>query len=121
MLSDNIAIALALVAVTLARRPSTPTRSFGLQRAEILAAFVNGLTLVLVSGWIVWKAVERFDDTPEILGGWMLVVALLGLLVNASAAWILIRSAARASTSKRPSDMWWPTSSALAPSSSQRS
>ena len=92
MLSDNIAIALALLAVTLARRPSTPTRSFGFQRAEILAAFVNGLTLVLVSGWIVWEAVQRLDDTPEILGGWMLVVALLGLLVNACAAWILIRS-----------------------------
>jgi cobalt-zinc-cadmium efflux system protein len=78
--------------VTLASRPSTPTRSFGFQRAEILAAFVNGLTLVLVSGWIIWEAVKRLDDTPEILGGWMLVVALIGLLVNATAAWILIRS-----------------------------
>ena len=92
MLSDNIAIALALAAVTLARRPSTPTRSFGLQRAEILAAFVNGLTLVLISGWIVWEAIKRFDDTPQILGGWMLLVALLGLGVNACAAWILLRS-----------------------------
>jgi cobalt-zinc-cadmium efflux system protein len=92
MVSDNIAIVLALVAVTLARRPSTPTRSFGLQRAEILAAFVNGLTLVLVSGWIVWEAIQRFGDTPEILGGWMLVVALVGLLVNVLAATILIRS-----------------------------
>jgi cobalt-zinc-cadmium efflux system protein len=92
MVSDNVAIVLALVAVTLARRPSTPTRSFGLQRAEILAAFVNGLTLVLVSGWIVWEAVQRFDDTPEILGGWMLVVALAGLLVNVFAATILIRA-----------------------------
>ncbi len=92
MVSDNVAIVLALVAVTLARRPSTPTRSFGLQRAEILAAFVNGLTLVLVSGWIVWEAVQRFDDTPEILGGWMLVVALAGLLVNVLAATILIRT-----------------------------
>ena len=92
MVSDNVAIVLALVAVTLARRPSTPTRSFGLQRAEILAAFVNGLTLVLVSGWIVWEAVQRLDDTPEILGGWMLVVALAGLLVNVLAATILIRA-----------------------------
>jgi cobalt-zinc-cadmium efflux system protein len=92
MLSDNIAIALALVAVTLARRPSTPTRSFGMQRAEILAAFVNGLTLVLVSGWIVWEAIQRFGDTPEILGGWMLAVAVVGLLVNAAAAAILLRS-----------------------------
>lgn len=92
MVSDNVAIVLALVAVTLARRPSTPTRSFGLQRAEILAAFVNGLTLVLVSGWIVWEAIQRFGDTPEILGGWMLVVALVGLVVNVLAATILIRS-----------------------------
>jgi cobalt-zinc-cadmium efflux system protein len=92
MVSDNVAIVLALVAVTLARRPSTPTRSFGLQRAEILAAYVNGLTLVLVSGWIVWEAIQRFGDAPEILGGWMLVVALVGLLVNVLAATILIRS-----------------------------
>ena len=92
MVSDNVAIVLALVAVTLARRPSTPTRSFGFQRAEIIAAFVNGLTLVLVSGWIVWEAVQRLGDTPEILGGWMLLVALAGLLVNVLAAAILIRS-----------------------------
>ena len=92
MLSDNIAITLALVAVTLASRPSTPTRSFGLQRAEILAAFVNGLTLVIVSGWIVWEAVQRFRDPPEILGGWMLVVALAGLAVNGISAVILLRS-----------------------------
>jgi len=92
MLSDTFSIALALVALTLAARPSTPRRSFGFQRAEILAAFVNGLTLVLVSGWIVWEAVQRFDDTPEILGGWMLLVALTGLLVNVLAATILIRA-----------------------------
>jgi cobalt-zinc-cadmium efflux system protein len=92
MLSDNVELGLALLAVTLARRPSTPRRSFGLQRAEILAAFVNGLTLILVSGWIVWEAVHRFGDTPEILGGWMLAVALAGLAVNALSAWILVRS-----------------------------
>jgi cobalt-zinc-cadmium efflux system protein len=92
MLSDTFAIGLALVALTLAARPSTPRRSFGFQRAEILAAFVNGLTLVLVSGWIVWEAIQRFRDPPEILGGWMLLVALAGLAVNAIAAAILMRS-----------------------------
>jgi cobalt-zinc-cadmium efflux system protein len=92
MLSDNFALGLALLAVTLARRPSTPRRTFGFQRAEILAAFVNGLVLVLVSAWIVWEAAQRIGDPPEILGGWMLVVALVGLTVNAAAAWILIRS-----------------------------
>ena len=92
MFSDTFAIGLALVAVTLARRPSTPRRSFGFQRAEILAAFVNGLTLVLVSGWIVWEAIGRLDDPPELLGGWMVLFAAIGLVVNAAAAGILIRS-----------------------------
>jgi cobalt-zinc-cadmium efflux system protein len=93
MLSDTFAIGLALVALTLAERPSTPHRSFGFQRAEILAAFVNGLTLVLVSGWIAWEAVQRFRDPPQILGGWMLAVAVVGLAVNVVAAGILMRSA----------------------------
>jgi cobalt-zinc-cadmium efflux system protein len=92
MVSDVVALALALIALTLAQRPSSPRRSFGFQRAEILAAFVNGLALVLVSAWIVWEAIQRFDDPPEILGGWMLVVALVGLAVNAFAATILLRS-----------------------------
>ena len=92
MVSDVLAIALALVALTLARRPTTPLRSFGFQRAEILAAFVNGLALVAVSAWIVWEAIQRLDDPPEILGGWMLAVAACGLVVNACAAMILVRS-----------------------------
>lgn len=92
MLSDVFAIVLALGAITLARRPSTPRRSFGFQRAEIIAAFVNGLTLVLVSGWVLWEAARRFRDPPDVLGGWMLLVAAAGLAVNAVAAWILMRS-----------------------------
>jgi cobalt-zinc-cadmium efflux system protein len=92
MFSDTFAIGLALAAVTLARRPSTPRRSFGFQRAEILAAFVNGLVLVLVSGWVVWEALQRLDDRPELLGGWMLAVAVSGVAVNAGAAVILLRS-----------------------------
>ena len=92
MLFDTVAIGLALVAIALARRPATPRRSFGFQRAEILAAFVNGLTLVLVSGWITWEAIQRFRDPPEILGGWMFAVAVAGLAVNAVSAGILLRS-----------------------------
>jgi cobalt-zinc-cadmium efflux system protein len=92
MLSDSLSIVLALGAIWLARRPSTPRRSFGFQRAEILAAFVNGLALVLVSLWIVVEAVRRLGDPPEILGGWMLAVAVAGLAVNAVAALILLRS-----------------------------
>ncbi len=92
MVSDVLAIGLALLAVTLARRPATSRRSFGFQRAEILAAFVNGLALVAVSCWIAWEAVGRLADPPEILGGWMLVVATVGLLVNGVSAAVLVRS-----------------------------
>ena len=92
MLSDTFAIGLALIALTLASRPSTPRRSFGFQRAEILAAFVNGLTLVLIAGWIIWEAAGRFRDPPDVLGGWMLAVAATGLVVNTVSAFILARS-----------------------------
>ena len=93
MLGDVGALGLALVAAWLASRPATPDRSFGFQRAEILAALVNGLVLVAIAIWIFIEAIGRLDDPPEILGGWMLAVALLGLAVNLVAAAILVRAA----------------------------
>jgi cobalt-zinc-cadmium efflux system protein len=89
MLSDSFSLALALFAVWLAQRPATVERTFGYKRAEILAALANGLTLVIVSLWIFVEALRRFDDPPEILGGWMLAVAVVGLLVNLTAVRIL--------------------------------
>lgn len=91
MLSDSASLALALFAVWLAARPPTPQRSFGYQRAEILAALANGITLVAVSLWIFVEAYRRLSDPPEVLGGWMLAVALGGLAVNLGAAGILLR------------------------------
>jgi len=93
MLSDNLALGLALIAVWLAGRPSTPERSFGYQRAEVLAALVNGLVLVGLAIWIFIEAWGRISDPPEVLGGWMLAVALVGLTANLVAAGILARSA----------------------------
>jgi cobalt-zinc-cadmium efflux system protein len=93
MLSDNVALGLALVAVWLAGRPGTPERSFGYQRAEVLAALVNGLVLVALSIWIFVEAYGRLSDPPDVLGGWMLAVALLGLAGNLTAAWMLARTA----------------------------
>jgi len=93
MLGDAGALGLALGAAWLASRPATPDRSFGLQRAEILAALVNGLVLVAIAIWIFIEAIGRLDDPPEILGGWMLLVALVGLAVNVVAASILMRAA----------------------------
>ena len=92
MLSDNVALALALLAVWLAGRPSTPERSFGYQRAEILAALANGVILVLLAVWIFVEAWGRLMDPPDVLAGWMAVVAGVGLAVNLAAAAILARA-----------------------------
>jgi cobalt-zinc-cadmium efflux system protein len=92
MLSDNVALSLALVAVWLAGRPSTPDRSFGYQRAEILAALANGVVLIALAIWIFVEAFGRFSDPPEVLGGWMLVVASVGLAGNLIAAAVLGRA-----------------------------
>ena len=78
MLSDNVALALALLAVWLGGKPATPERTFGYRRAEVLAALANGIVLVALSIWIFYAAARRLDDPPDVLGGWMLVVALAG-------------------------------------------
>ncbi len=93
MASDNLAIALALFAFWLSSKPSTPDRSFGYKRAEILAALANGIAIVAVSLWIFFEAAGRFSEPPEVLGGWMLAVAVVGLFVNVAGATILARSA----------------------------
>jgi cobalt-zinc-cadmium efflux system protein len=93
MLSDNLALTLALIAVWLAGRPSTPERSFGYQRAEVLAALANGVLLVVLAIWIFVEAWGRFSDPPEVLAGWVALVALAGLGVNLASAAILERAA----------------------------
>ena len=92
MLSDSAALALALFAFWLSGHPATPEKSFGYKRAEILAALANGVALVAISIWIFIEAYRRFQDPPEILGGWMMVVAVIGLAVNVAGAFILSRS-----------------------------
>src|SRR5919202_349470 len=92
MLSDVLSLGLALFAVWLADRPVTPNKSFGYKRAEILAALFNGVTLVAISIWIFAEAYRRIEEPPEILGWWMLVVAMFGLLINVAGAGILSRS-----------------------------
>ncbi len=91
MLTDVAALALALFAGWLARRPATPERSFGFRRAEVLAALVNGATLVAISFYIFWEAFQRLGEPPEIDSGPMLAVAIAGLVANAASAWVLSR------------------------------
>jgi cobalt-zinc-cadmium efflux system protein len=91
MLSDASSLVLALGAVWLAGRPATTQRSFGFRRAEILAALVNGVLLVVIAIWIFVEAARRFANPPDVLGGWVLLVGCTGLAVNLAAAWILSR------------------------------
>jgi cobalt-zinc-cadmium efflux system protein len=89
MLSDAAALGLSLFAVWIARRPPTPQRTYGYYRAEILAALVNGATLVAIAIYIFVEAYHRFRNPPAVMGFWMMVVAAGGLLVNLAGLWIL--------------------------------
>jgi len=92
MLSDNVALVLALVAVWLASRPTTPERTYGYKRAEVLAALANGVLLVALAIWIFVEAAMRLRHPGDVLGGWMLVIAVLGIAVNVGAGLALFGS-----------------------------
>jgi cobalt-zinc-cadmium efflux system protein len=92
MLTDAAALAAALVAARLASRPARGPWTFGLGRAEILAAQANGITLLVVGVWIVYGAARRLVDPPDVHGGVVLVVALAGVAVNLAATLVLARA-----------------------------
>jgi cation diffusion facilitator family transporter len=89
--TDVIGIGLALGAVTLAQRPARGRRTFGWQRAEILAAVVNGLLLFAVAAYVVVQAIRRIGEPPEIGSRLMLLVAAGGLVANLVAVALLHR------------------------------
>jgi cobalt-zinc-cadmium efflux system protein len=91
MLTDAVALGLALVAATYANRPPRGRWTFGFRRLEILAAHANGMLLVAVGVVIVYTAVRRLIDPPEVRGGIVLAVALIGIAVNLVAAGLLHR------------------------------
>jgi cobalt-zinc-cadmium efflux system protein len=82
MLTDTAALALAWIAAHLTRRPSSPRRSYGYHRAQVLAAFVNALALFGVAIWIVFEAADRLADPHPIAGGTMLAIAVAGMFAN---------------------------------------
>lgn len=90
MLTDVAGIGLALLAIYLAARPSSDGRTYGWYRLEILAAVVNAMLLFGVAIWVLIEAWRRFAEPPEIRGGLMLVVAVVGLIANAVSARLLI-------------------------------
>jgi cobalt-zinc-cadmium efflux system protein len=94
MLTDVAALALSLFVAWFSRQPGTPAKTYGYLRWEILAAFLNGATLLLISTWIIWEAVPRIGAPEPVVGGLMLAVATGGLLINLVAAWLLHPAAA---------------------------
>jgi len=82
MLTDTMALALSAVAFRVSSRPADEKRSYGYQRFQILAAFVNGLSLLVIVGWILFEAVQRILSPPLVMGQTMLVVAAAGLVIN---------------------------------------
>ncbi len=89
MLTDAAALALSLAAARLATRGAYGSMTYGLGRAEILSAQANGLTLLVLSGLIIYGAIGRLVSPPEVHGGVVLVVALAGIVVNLAAARVL--------------------------------
>ena len=92
MASDVVGLVVALVAQMLIGRPATTRHSFGLKRAEVLGAQINGLLLVVVSGWIIYEAIGRIGHPADVKGGGVVIVASLGLLVNLGSAVVLFRA-----------------------------
>lgn len=91
MLADSGALAIALVARIVGRKPRSSLRTFGYRRAEVLAALLNASVLFCGSIAIVFEAVERWRAPRPVQGQWMLLIAVLGLVVNLISAWILSR------------------------------
>jgi len=89
MLTDAGALALSLFVAWFCRQPSKPEKTYGYLRWEILAALINGTTLLLISAWIIIEAALRFRHPEPVAGGLMLGVSIAGLIVNAIAVALL--------------------------------
>lgn len=91
MLSDAISLFITLMAFKFSSRVADYGKTYGYKRFEILAAVINGVTLILIAGYILYEAIERFQYPTEIASSGMLTIAFIGLLVNLLVAWIMIR------------------------------
>lgn len=91
-LSDFFALLLSSFAVYMAERPPSSTRTYGYQRAGVLAAFINATSLVLISLLIVYEAIQRFAHPVAVHTSAMMGVAAAGVVLNGAITWLLIRS-----------------------------
>ncbi|WP_079709070.1 cation diffusion facilitator family transporter [Paraliobacillus ryukyuensis] len=90
MLSDAASLGLSFFAFKYGEKAATSSKTFGYKRFEILAAFINGLALMVISIYIFWEAFHRFFEPPSVSGS-MMIIAIIGLIVNILVAWILMR------------------------------
>lgn len=92
MLTDAGALGASLWAARLAARPAVGAWTYGFKRAEILSASVNGITLLVVATLVTFESVLRLIHPPSVQGGFVVVVALVGVAVNLTAAWVLAKA-----------------------------
>ncbi|MGH2910246.1 MAG: cation diffusion facilitator family transporter, partial [Solirubrobacteraceae bacterium] len=92
MLTDAVAIGLSLITVRLAQRPAKGALTYGLKRTEILSAQFNGATLLVLALFILYEGIRRLITPTGVAGGAVLIVALVGIVVNLAATWILSRA-----------------------------
>lgn len=90
MLSDAVALGLSFFAIKIGQKKATISKTYGYKRFEIIAAGLNGITLIIISVYIFIEAYQRFQDPPEIQSLGMLSISVIGLLVNIAAAFILM-------------------------------
>ena len=91
MLSDAVALGIALLAFTFGEKAVNTGKTYGYRRFEILAATLNGITLIAISLYIFYEAIGRFIHPPEVATFGMLIISIVGLLVNILVAWIMMR------------------------------
>ena len=80
--SDVISLVISYIATILTKKKETTSKTFGYKRAEILAAFINALTLIIVAILLGIEAVKRFSDPEEIASGWVIILAALSIVLN---------------------------------------
>jgi cobalt-zinc-cadmium efflux system protein len=91
MLSDAAALGLSFYALKLGEKKVSQEKTYGYKRFEIIAAALNGLTLVIISIYILVEAFHRFFNPPQVQSSGMLIISVTGLVVNIVAAWILMK------------------------------
>lgn len=89
MLSDSAALGLSFAAIWYGSRSATSSKTFGYRRFEVLAAFINGLALMVIAVYITYEGIQRLMDPPSVISTGMLIVATIGLIVNIVVARIL--------------------------------